>query len=165
LRYFFHIGYNGSGFNGWQKLPQANSVQMVVETVLSQILKKDISVVGCGRTDTHVHAGQFFFHLDLEETWDFDLLFRVNKNLPESIAVFDILKVDDSSHARFDATTRTYDYFVHTYKDPFLSNVSTLWLEPGFDFLRIKDALKLLPQYSDYKAFCRTPAKHRTTIC
>lgn len=165
MRYFFHIGYHGSAYNGWQKLPQAHSIQQVLESSISQILKKNITIVGCGRTDAKVHATQFFFHLDVDTPWNFDLLFRLNKNLPPDIAVFDILPMQGLPHARFDATQRTYDYFIHTYKDPFLTNVSTLCQEKNLDVSKMKEAVACLTRYDDYGALCRNAAQHRTTIC
>jgi tRNA pseudouridine38-40 synthase len=165
LRYFFHIGYNGFNYHGWQKLPQANSVQVIIETQLSRILKTPVSIVGCGRTDSQVHASQFFFHVDIDKKWDFDLVFRLNKNLPDDIAVFDIIPAEGSQHARLDAISRTYNYFIHTYKDPYLSNISSLYLEKGFNFDEMRKAVALLSKYDDYRAFCRVVSAHRTTLC
>lgn len=164
MRYFFHIGYNGFNYHGWQKLPQANSVQVILETQLSRILKRPVSIVGCGRTDSQVHASQFFFHTDIERKWDFDLVFRLNKNLPDDIAVFDIIAMESTQHARLDAISRTYNYFIHTYKDPYLSNISSLY-EKGLDVDKMKRAVALLSRYDDYRAFCRTASAHRTTFC
>src|SRR4051812_20031840 len=101
----------------------------MLEASLGRVLKTQVSIMGCGRIDAQVHASQFFFHTDLGDQWDFDLQFRLNKNLPSDIAVFEIIPVEDHQHARFDATARTYDYFIHTYKDPFLSGLSALYLE------------------------------------
>ena len=70
-------------------MPQLNSVQFILESVLSQILKTKLTIVGCGRTDAQVHASQFFFHVDIDEAWEYDLMFRLNKNLPNDIAIFD----------------------------------------------------------------------------
>lgn len=165
MRYFFHIGYNGYPYRGWQKLPSHNSVQIIVESTLSQILKTPISVVGCGRTDSHVHAPQFFFHADIQHQWDFDLAFRLNKNLPPDIAVFDILPMDETRHARFDAFERTYDYFIHTHKDPFLEQFSAPYASEQWNVRPMKDAVALLLRYEDYKAFCKTPSMQRSTIC
>lgn len=165
MRYFFHIGYHGINYQGWQKLPQANSVQAVVEDQLSQILKIPVAIIGCGRTDAKVHASQFFFHVDLSETWDYDLLFRLNKNLPADIAVFDIIPVTDQVHARLHAVERTYNYFLHTYKDPYLSTLSAPYPGRKLDLDEMKKAVALLPKYDDYRAFCRKAAVHRTTIC
>ena len=121
--------------------------------------------MGCGRTDAQVHASQFFFHADIEEVWDYDLLFRINKTLPDDIAVFEIIPVKDNHHARFDATQRTYDYFIHTYKDPFLSNTSSLYQEKNLNLEKMKEAVSLLMKYHDYRALCKTPDEYRTTIC
>jgi tRNA pseudouridine38-40 synthase len=165
LRYFFHIGYNGFNYHGWQKLPQANSVQVIVETQLSRILKTPIAIVGCGRTDSQVHASQFFFHVDIEKEWNFDLVFRLNKNLPDDIAVFEIIPMEGLPHARLDAISRTYNYFIHTYKDPYLSTISSLYLEKGLNLQKMKKPVSLLTKYDDYRAFCRMASAHRTTLC
>jgi tRNA pseudouridine38-40 synthase len=163
LRYFFHIAYNGSNYRGWQKLPGNHTVQKVMEEVLSQILKEPITIVGCGRTDTGVHAAQFFFHADINATWDFDFVFRLNKNLPPDISVFDVIPVDDK-HARFDVTSRSYEYFFHTYKDPLIHKMSAYvpLLRP--DFSKMAEAVALLPRHNDYRFFCKTNSTSRTTI-
>lgn len=166
MRYFFHIGYNGYKYQGWQKLPQANSVQFIIETLLKQILKKtNVSIVGCGRTDAQVHASQFFFHIDIDVPWDYDLVFRMNKNLPHDIAIFSIHQMEGLPHARFDAVERTYNYFIHTYKDPFLSTSSALYLSKHLNLAEMKKAVLLLPGHDDYAAFCKQASAQRTTRC
>ena len=165
MRYFFHIGYHGTNYCGWQKHPEALSVQQVLETNLSKLLKVPIYISGCGRTDAQVHASQFFFHVDIEQEWDFDLFFRLNKILPDDIAVFDIIPTEGLPHARFDTIQRSYDYFIHTYKDPFLSRFSSFYAERNLDLNKMKDAVALLPQYDDYRAFCKMPDRIDHTIC
>jgi tRNA pseudouridine38-40 synthase len=165
LRYFFHIAYHGTNYSGWQKHPDGLGVQQVLETALGQLLKTPLNIVGCGRTDAQVHASQFFFHVDIEREWDFDLLFRLNKILPDDIAVFDIIPMNGLPHARFDAIQRSYDYFIHTYKDPFLSNFSSLYPETNLDLDKMKAAVALLPLYNDYRAFCKMPERIEHTIC
>lgn len=165
MRYFFHIGYHGQAYSGWQKLPGIVSVQEVLETALSRVIKTPVAINGCGRTDAQVHASQFFFHADLTLPEDIDLLFRLNKVLPPDIAIFDILSVEGTPHARLDAVQRSYDYFIHTYKDPFLHHGSALYLEKTPDLKAMKRAAMLLLQYHDYRAFCISPDKYRTTIC
>lgn len=140
-------------------------MQAIIETQLSQIFKRDIGIVGCGRTDAQVHASQFFFHADLDEAWDYDLIFRLNKNLPDDIAVFDITSVDAEAHARFDAVSRTYSYFIHTHKDPYLSKISMPYFEKQLNLAEMNKAVVLLLKYDDYRSLCRNPAVHRTTIC
>lgn len=165
MRYFFHIGYHGTPYSGWQKHAGVVTVQLVLETVLSKLFKQPIAIVGCGRTDAQVHASQFFFHADLEREWDFDLFFRLNKILPDDIAVFDIIPMQGLPHARFDAVQRAYDYFIHTYKDPFLSGFSSLYPEKNLDIDAMQKATALLPKYDDYRAFCKMPDRIDHTIC
>ena len=93
MRYFLHIAYSGTNYRGWQmQKGGVLSVQEVIEKNLSQVFKKPVYVVGCGRTDAQVHASQYFLHFQLEDSWDFDLLFRLNKMLPSDISVFDIIQ-------------------------------------------------------------------------
>ena len=165
MRYFFHIGYHGSNYNGWQKHPGARSVQQAIETALSKILKIPIEINGCGRTDALVHASQYFFHADIETDWDFDLFIRLNKILPDDIAIFEIIPMQGQPHARFDAIKRTYDYFLHTYKDPFLGKFSSYYDERQLDFAAMKAAVSLLPLYNDYRGFCKCPEKIEHTLC
>jgi tRNA pseudouridine38-40 synthase len=165
LRYFFHIGYLGTNYSGWQKHPDGLSVQQVLENCLGQVFKKPIYIVGCGRTDAQVHASQFFFHMDENKPWDFDLAFRLNNLLPDDIAVFDIIPMDGLPHARFDAIERSYDYFIHTYKDPFLSSFSSMYLTNDWDIVSMKRAANLLLKYNDYHAFCKMPDRNQHTIC
>lgn len=165
MRYFLHIAYSGTNYRGWQMQSGVVSVQEMFEKNLSQVFKKPIYVVGCGRTDAEVHASQYFLHFENSEPWDFDLVFRLNKMLPPDIAVFDLIPVDSDKHARFGATKRTYDYYIHTYKDPFLRNISTLYTEFQLDTQKMAEAVALLTKYEDYKAFCITPDAHSTTTC
>jgi tRNA pseudouridine38-40 synthase len=141
------------------------SVQEVIENSLIKILKYPVIIHGCGRTDSGVHASQFFFHVDIEEDWDFDLFFRWNRILPDDIAIFDIVPVEGQRHARFDAVRRTYNYFIHTYKDPFLSERSSFYLLPDLNLSEMKRAVTLLPKYHDYTAYCKSPDKNKHNIC
>lgn len=175
MRYFFHIGYKGTNYYGWQRQqftdslrktdPNPLTIQEVLEGSLSRILKATTSIIGCGRTDTGVHASQYFFHCDIEHTWDYDLVFRLNKILPKDIAIFDIIKMEGTPHARWDAIQRTYDYFIHSYKNPFLSEISSLYLKKNLDLDAMKKAVSLLTRYSDYYGFCKSPNKYEHTIC
>lgn len=165
MRYFFHIAYHGTRYSGWQKHPKILNVQEVLETAIGRVLKRTVAIVGCGRTDAGVHASQFFFHADIDEEWDFDLFFRLNKILPDDIAIFDIIPMNGRPHARFDAIQRTYDYFIHTYKDPFLSNYSSLYPEHNLDLDKMKVAAALLPLYNDYRGLCKGPDRIEHTLC
>lgn len=136
----------------------------MIETHLSRVVKAPVTVVGCGRTDSHVHASQYFFHTDLAVQSTDDLLFRINKNLPDDIAVFDILSMPDNHHARLSTIERTYSYFIHQTKDPFLNSLSALY-QYKLDLHKMKEAALLLTAYPDYRFFHRTASNPKTTLC
>ena len=165
MRFFFHIGYNGCHYRGWQRQIDAISIQQVFEENLSKVLKNQITCIGCGRTDAEVHASQYFFHIDVVEKWDFDLVARLNIMLPKEIAVYDIVEVDNNYHAQHSAINRTYNYFIHTFKDPFLNEISSLYLEKNLDLNKMQIAANILKLYNDFRAFCLTPDKGTTTNC
>ena len=165
MRYFVHIAYNGNNYRGWQKLPGIVSVQEVIENMLSQILKIPITIVGCGRTDAQVHASQFFFHFDVENEISFDLAFRMNKCLPHDITVYDVIQMEGLPHARFDAIQRSYDYYIHIQKDPYLFGLSSYYPEDNLDLQGMKEAVAILTNYNDYRSFCKSPLKYEHTIC
>ncbi|PZX19514.1 tRNA pseudouridine38-40 synthase [Breznakibacter xylanolyticus] len=165
LRYFLHIGFNGFQYRGWQRLPGIISVQQVIEEALTAILKQPIEIVGCGRTDAQVNASQYFFHMDVADPWDFDLMYRLNKRLPPDISIYDIFTMHGLPHARFDAISRSYDYLMHSYKDPYLHPISSLYNLAELDVDLMQQAVAILPRYNDYYALCKKPNKNDHTIC
>ena len=165
MRYFLHLSYHGSNYRGWQSQGIGSSVQEEVEKKLSKILKNPINCMGCGRTDAEVNASQYFLHFDVKNQLDFDLVFRLNKILPDDISIFEIIPLPDNCHARFDAISRTYDYFIHTKKNPFLSKLSAFYLLDKLNLTNMNKAVGLLTKYNDFRSFCKTPEAHNTTIC
>ncbi len=165
MRYFLHIGYKGTAYHGWQRQKSALSIQEVLETQLFYLLKKQVTLTGCGRTDTGVHAGQFFCHLNYPGTLGDRTVFKLNKMLPDDIAVFGIIPVAAHLHARYDARERTYAYYIHRRKDPYLTDLSALYAIPDLAIDDMKAALDLLGSYQNYRAFCRTPDRHKHTLC
>lgn len=165
MRYLLHIGYDGSDYSGWQFQPNTESVQGVLEEKLRAIFKVDISVIGCGRTDAGVHASQYALHFNLADAVDFDLKFRLNKHLPNSIVVYDAIELTHDQHTRFDAISRTYDYFIHLYKDPILNNYSSYYPLQNLDFKSMKKAVTLLTHYDDFKSVCKQPNIYKHTLC
>ena len=125
-RYFIELAYSGKDFYGWQIQPNEISVQEAIEQAIFRLHSNTgYKVVGCGRTDTGVHAHHFVLHVDLPRIDDYSqFLFKMNSMLPESIALHSVCEVDADKHARFDATSRTYRYFIHWEKDPFLNDRS-----------------------------------------
>lgn len=160
------MGFDGSQFSGWQrqKTPR-NTVQEVIENTLSEIFKKEVSVYGCGRTDAGVHASQYIMQIYLEQEPEFDLKFRLNKRLPNSIAVFEIMEVEEDQHCRYNATARTYDYFIHFNKDPNLIRYSLLYENQNLDYELMKKCTELIAQTSDFRALCKQPDLYKNTLC
>ncbi|MGN0281532.1 MAG: tRNA pseudouridine(38-40) synthase TruA [Prevotella sp.] len=165
MRYFITLGYDGTSFHGWQIQPNGNSVQAELQKALSILLRQPLTVVGAGRTDAGVHARKMVAHFDFNDKLDCgQMAYRLNRMLPKSIAVYEVQKVNDDLHARFSAIKRTYHYYVHTHKNPFLRHYSCeLHYELNFDLMNT--AAKILLEYSDFGAFCKSHSDVKTTLC
>ena len=132
MRYFLQIAFHGKKFHGWQIQDNAHSVQAELNRALQTLLGKETVTIGCGRTDTGVHALKFFLHFDAEPISDQeDFVYHLNSLLPFEIAVDKIIPVAEDAHARFDASSRTYRYFIHRKKNPFLNDTSYFFPPPG----------------------------------
>ena len=165
-RYFLRLAYRGAPFHGWQIQPNAISVQGVVEQALSTVLRTPISIVGAGRTDTGVNARMMYAHLDYEGTLPDKRCFLVSLNrlVGRDIAVNDIFPVSDEAHARFDATERTYKYFVTFEKTPFFYPLS-LHCPNGLDIDRMNESARLLTETDDFTSFAKLHSDAKTNIC
>ncbi|MEM6966457.1 MAG: tRNA pseudouridine(38-40) synthase TruA [Bacteroidota bacterium] len=166
MRYFAELAYKGTNFHGWQRQPNAPSVQATLEEALSTILRTSITITGCGRTDTGVHASQYYIHFDTEVLFPKAFEKRINKYLPDDIAVYKIFGVDDKAHARFDATYRAYEYHVIFGKNPFLAESAYRFpFGEKLDFEKMQDAAKLLLNYDAFFPFCKTKSDAKTMLC
>ena len=140
-------------------------MQAQLQRGLSLLLRSEIIVTGAGRTDAGVHARMMVAHFDYEAPIDeHQLAYKLNKLLPRDIAVSKVERVADDLHARFSATSRMYRYYLHTAKDPFLSNTSCEIHYP-LDFNKMNEAARLLMEYEDFGAFCKAHADVKTTLC
>jgi tRNA pseudouridine38-40 synthase len=165
-RYFFEIAYNGSSYHGWQRQPNAISVQEVIEDAFSKLHSgKYVPIVGCGRTDAGVHAKKYFFHVELPEITNIEhFIFKLNRMFPKDIAVFNIHKVNEQLHTRFDAKKRTYRYFIHQQKDPFKDSLS-LYFPQELNFNAMNSAAQLLFGKQDFGSFSKLHTDVKTNIC
>ena len=122
-RYFIELSYNGKPFHGWQIQDNAITVQEVLNKALTTILRENINVVGAGRTDTGVHASFFMAHFELEnQISDIPLAVnKLNKFLPKDIAVYNIRRVNNEAHTRFDAISRISSVHFGTVKSTITS--------------------------------------------
>lgn len=164
-RYFIEFSYNGTQYFGWQRQPNAISVQEVIEDRISQLLKQPTDVVAAGRTDTGVHAKQMFAHFDTNvDVFELDLIKKLNSFLPKDIAAYNIHLVENDAHARFDATDRTYEYHIHQLKNPFLENLSWYYYKP-LDLELMNKAGDIIMQYEDFECFSKTNTDVKTFLC
>ncbi|MDE7440812.1 MAG: tRNA pseudouridine(38-40) synthase TruA [Muribaculaceae bacterium] len=171
MRYFLKLSYNGTPFHGWQTQPNASSVQQTLEEALSIILRAPVSITGAGRTDTGVNARVMYAHFDLPEESDrrriddsSRFLLSLNRLCGPSIALHELIPVAEDAHARFDASKRTYKYFVSFEKTPFLAGCS--WHSPSIlDVDKMNDCASLLLETDDFTSFAKLHSDAKTNIC
>ena len=166
-RYFIEIAYNGTAYHGWQIQKNAVSVQELINKSLSTLCRQEIETLGCGRTDTGVHAKQLFAHADFPTEIDVlspTFLQRSNSLLPHDVVIKRFIKVKADAHARFDATLRSYEYHIHYSKDPFLHNLS--WkLRDKPDVELMNQAAAILMEYRDFTCFSKSNTQTITNNC
>lgn len=166
MRYFIELSYNGKNYHGWQIQPNEISIQEMIEKALSLLLKNTMSVVGCGRTDAGVHASQFYLHFDYDQAIDKEKLkFKLNSFLPDDIAIFQIVRVVEDAHARFQALSRSYQYRISLEKNVFQKDLSFEVSQSNLDIEIMNKAAVILMDYSDFKSFSRSKTDVKTYIC
>lgn len=165
-RYFIEIAYNGKNYHGWQVQPNAISVQAVLNDCLTKLLNDEIHVIGAGRTDSGVHAKQLFAHFDLvKKVKDItQFLSRLNSFLPNDIVAKSLQEVGVEAHARFDATARTYEYFVSQQKNPFQKDLSYLVYKPiNIEVMNL--VARRLFDFKDFTSFSKLDTQTKTNNC
>lgn len=165
-RFFIKLSYRGAAYHGWQRQPGDISVQQVVEQALAMVTRTDIAVTGAGRTDAGVNARLMVAHADIPDDIAVDARFvrAVNAIVGRDIAIHDVVAVAPDAHARFDAVERTYHYYVHTSKDPFLQPLS--WqAPPSLDFDAMNEAAALMVGRRDFTSFSKLHTDVKTNIC
>ncbi len=167
MRYFLHLSYDGTNYCGWQVQANAPSVQQTINEALKKLLGHHIASMGCGRTDTGVHAKDFYMHFDsvkeIEDKKDF--LFRLNCVLPSDITIFKIIDVAEKAHTRFDATERTYEYYVHFDKSSFIKKYSFYQGFYPIDWEKVLPATEFLKTIEDFTSLCLPSEDFKTNIC
>ena len=168
-RYFIHLAYDGKKFNGWQIQDNTPfTIQQVLEEHFSNLLREKIEIVGCGRTDTGVHAINYYAHFDTLQPEFIDKpdkwLYKLNKVLPPEIAILRFLETKTDAHSRYDALSRTYEYRIHQKKNPFLKESS--WYFPfQIDIHNMNEACSLLKNYTDFSCFSKSNTQVKTNRC
>lgn len=167
-RYFLHLAYDGTAYHGWQQQPNAIAVQQVIEQSLSLILSQKILITGAGRTDTGVHARNYYAHFDIERNLSPDdlilLVYRLNSILPRDISIFKGFRVDNDAHARFSAISRTYHYYISRNKNPFLQLYA--WKYTGkLDVNQMNEAAARFLLHQDFTCFSKSGTDNATNLC
>lgn len=167
-RYFIKIAYNGKAYHGWQRQENAVTVQQVLEEAVSTIFEVPVEITGAGRTDTGVHATEFYGHFDIEAAYNEkgleDKVFKLNSFLPPDIYIFSIFPVDPELHARFSAHSRTYEYIISRRKDPFRRELA--WFVHGpLDVELMNTAASVLMDYHDFTSFSKLHTQVKTNNC
>ena len=169
------MSYDGAPFCGWQIQPGSPSVQEALQDALGTLLRCPIGVVGAGRTDTGVHALRYVAHFDFDgevppplagDPIDCNQLrYKLNAILPKSIGISSITPVSPDFHARFGAVRRSYSYFLHRCKDPFLEGRSYYYAYPDVDFDAMNRAAQALLGTRDFSCFEKSGGDNKTSVC
>ncbi len=168
MRYFLDITYDGTAYHGWQKQPQDTSVEETIERAFGIYLRSQVNITAAGRTDTGVHARQMIAHFDFHDSFSDtelrDLTHRLNALLPNDISIQRIWQVNENAHARFDATSRTYEYWLTTRKNPFLQGKAP-WIKGTLDFDAMNKAAAHLIGTNDFTSFSKLHTDTKNNIC
>ena len=166
MRYFAELSYKGTAYCGWQRQPNASSVQQTIEEALSTILRESVEIVGAGRTDTGVHAAFYVAHFDTSRPIanPADFVYHLNALLPEDIVFGRIYEVDSEAHARFDATEREYRYYIEPRKNPFTRTTSWQLTTP-LDVEAMNRAAQVLLTTEDFTTFAKLGSNNTNNIC
>ena len=167
-RYFIRLSYNGLAYGGWQMQPNATTVQELINKGLTAIERNVGCITGCGRTDAGVSASSFYAHFDYEKAFSaeelFQLTFRLNRFLPQDIAVFSIKPVLPGAHARFSATWREYEYLIIRQKDPFNFHKSYI-VHGELDIEKMNVCSSLLLGRHDFQCFSKVNTQVNNYLC
>ena len=153
-RYFLKIAFDGSNYHGWQIQANHNTIQETITKILCQLFDEKIKIVGCGRTDTGVHAKQYFFHFDTSKERK-KLFDSIKIMFPKDIQLLNIYEVDIKSHARYDAIERSYTYNLHQKKDIFKRHFSLEEDLKNLNIDAINKACILFVQETNYQQLCK----------
>ncbi|MBI1305823.1 MAG: tRNA pseudouridine(38-40) synthase TruA [Bacteroidetes bacterium] len=162
-RFAIRLDYDGTEYFGWQVQPGQRTVQDLIQKNLSKILQEEISITGCGRTDTGVHAKNFIAHFDTGSV-GVNLKFKLNKMLPADISISNLYEVGADFNARFDARSRTYVYRIAHGKSA-LDQRFVLWDSRKYNVDLMNESCNLVLNTREFGAFCKHHSQNKTTIC
>lgn len=167
MRYKIRLSYDGSAFCGWQIQNNAATVQGKLQDALTKLCGFHVPVTGAGRTDTDVNSINYIAHFDLPDTVEIEtphLTYKLNAILSQQIVVHEVTQTAEAFHARFDATSREYRYFIHFCKDPFAEKFSYR-MRNTLDINKMNEAAALMLGEHDFSCFEKTGGNNTTSIC
>jgi tRNA pseudouridine38-40 synthase len=167
-RYFIHLSFDGTAYHGWQIQPNAVTVQQILLEKLQILLGEDTMLTGSGRTDSGVHARHYTAHFDTNRYFSssdaHQLTYKLNCILPPDIAILGIQRVKADVHARFSATSRSYEYIICGHKNPFMINRAWRQERP-LDIDSMQKASEILLEYEDFECFSRSNTQVNNYLC
>jgi len=167
-RYFIRFAYDGTSFHGWQRQPNGTTIQQKLEEAMTMMLRSNVSLTGAGRTDTGVHANEFFAHFDLFQQLSASecekLVFRLNGYLGGEIVLSEIYPVKEDIHARFSAISRTYRYCIARVQNPFRRDF-THFIYGDIDVELMNLGATLIMGYHDFTSFSKVDTDTKTNNC
>ena len=165
-RYFVEIAYKGTNFSGWQRQPNALTVQEVIEDKLSILLNQTTPILGCGRTDAGVHASHYIFHFETDQGLPDELPHRLDRMLGTDIVAKSMRLVPDDLHARFSATARAYKYHVTREQSPFTHELKTYYTQfDKIDKKLLDEMSRLIKAHTEFFPFCKSNSDAETMNC
>lgn len=167
MRLLLELAFKGTQYHGWQIQPEAITIQSILQEKIFVLTQQEIALTGCGRTDSGVHAKEYFAHFDLpQENGKLPDKKSLNAILPLDIAIKSIYETSDDFHARFDAVSRKYIYKIHFAKDPFQSGDSHFFKESGFLSLeKLKECSEVILDIKDFTSFVKSGSGLTTFPC
>lgn len=165
-RYFIKLCFDGTQYHGWQMQPNASTVQETLHKALNVLVKDVKEITGCGRTDTGVHAREFYAHFDTENLLPdlAKITYGLNALLPEDILIYSIEAENKDKHARFTAISRTYQYHINFQRNPFKKEFAyTIFFQP--DIALMNEACTILMQHHDFQCFSKVHTQVNNYRC
>lgn len=165
-RYFIKLSFDGSRYHGWQQQDNAISVEHKINEALTTILRQEVKITGCGRTDAGVHAKEFYAHFETERPIEAGekMVYNLNSLLPDDIVIDNIFKVKPDAHARFSAVKRTYQYVINSRRDPFTQDYEYFFFRK-LDVGQMNQACDILMEHKDFSCFSKTHTQVNNFFC